>query len=92
MSIRLTLALAAWCSVLAGCGDGSAPSAPSPALGGIEVTFKVDPRIARGLYMGDRWISPPICSATAWMTRSTSCGTTASVSPCPPTFSASASS
>jgi len=59
MSIRLTLALAAWCSVLAGCGDGSAPSAPSPALGGIEVTFKVDPRIARGLYMGDRWISPP---------------------------------
>jgi len=28
-------------------------------LGRIEVSFKVDPRIARGTYLGDRWISPP---------------------------------
>ena len=27
-------------------------------LTGIEVSFKVDPRLTRGLYMGDRWISP----------------------------------
>jgi hypothetical protein len=25
----------------------------------IEVSFKVDPRIARGTYLGDRWIPPP---------------------------------
>jgi len=59
MSIRLSLALASSLSALAGCGDGSVPSAPSPAVGGIEVTFRVDPRIARGTYLGDRWISPP---------------------------------
>jgi hypothetical protein len=29
------------------------------ALTGITVSFKMDPRIARGLYLGDRWISPP---------------------------------
>lgn len=25
----------------------------------IEVFFKLDPRLTRGLYMGDRWVSPP---------------------------------
>lgn len=25
---------------------------------GIEVTFKLDPRLTRSLYMGDRWVSP----------------------------------
>jgi len=26
---------------------------------GIEVSFKLDPRLTRGMYMGDRWVSPP---------------------------------
>jgi len=34
------------------------------ALTGIAVSFKVDPRITRGLYMGDRWISPPTYTST----------------------------
>lgn len=25
----------------------------------IKLSFKVDPRVTRGMYMGDRWISPP---------------------------------
>lgn len=32
---------------------------PAAAFSGIQVSFKMDPRITRGLYMGDRWISPP---------------------------------
>jgi hypothetical protein len=27
------------------------------AAGGIQVTFKLDPRVTKGLYMGDRWAS-----------------------------------
>jgi FKBP-type peptidyl-prolyl cis-trans isomerase FklB len=34
-------------------------SAPVPALAGINVSFKVDPRITKGLYMGDRWVPVP---------------------------------
>lgn len=26
---------------------------------GIEVSFKLDPRLTRSMYMGDRWVSPP---------------------------------
>jgi FKBP-type peptidyl-prolyl cis-trans isomerase len=33
--------------------------AATSALTGITVSFKVDPRLTRGLYMGDRWVSPP---------------------------------
>lgn len=36
----------------------SAPSAIS-SPGGINVEFKLDPRITRALYMGDRWVSAP---------------------------------
>ncbi len=25
----------------------------------IKISFKMDPRVTRGMYMGDRWISPP---------------------------------
>jgi len=32
---------------------------PSPTLTGITISFKLDPRITRGSYMGDRWVSPP---------------------------------
>jgi len=31
---------------------------PAPVVA-IDVSFKMDPRLTRGLYMGDRWISPP---------------------------------
>jgi hypothetical protein len=41
-------------------GEGAAPVAgPSPTLTGIDVTFMLDPRISRGIYLGDRWLSPP---------------------------------
>jgi hypothetical protein len=29
------------------------------ALRQIKVSFKLDPRLTKGLYMGDRWVSPP---------------------------------
>jgi hypothetical protein len=36
-------------------------SSPEPAgrPTGIEVSFKLDPRLTRSMYMGDRWVSPP---------------------------------
>jgi hypothetical protein len=37
----------------------SAPKAPG-ALDGIAVSFKQDPRLTKGLYMGERWVSPPL--------------------------------
>lgn len=45
---------------------GSAPRRPaSPtvlpgaAVAGIKVYFKLDPLLTRGLYLGERWVSPP---------------------------------
>jgi hypothetical protein len=35
------------------------PAAPAPAAPAITVSFKLDSRLTRGLYMGDRWVSPP---------------------------------
>ena len=39
-------------------------TAPPPATGlsDIKVSFKLDPRLTRGMYMGERWVSPPIYS------------------------------
>jgi hypothetical protein len=37
----------------------AAPKAPG-ALTGIAVSFKQDPRLTKGLYMGERWVSPPV--------------------------------
>jgi len=34
------------------------------ALTGFAVSFKVDPRLTKGLYMGDRWVSPPTFTST----------------------------
>ena len=34
------------------------------ALNGIAISFKVDPRLTKGLYMGDRWVSPPTFTST----------------------------
>jgi FKBP-type peptidyl-prolyl cis-trans isomerase len=42
--------------------DAPQPKGASPALERIEFSFRVDPRVAKGLYMGDRWISPPTFS------------------------------
>jgi hypothetical protein len=39
----------------------SALSRPA-ALADINVSFKLDPRLTRSLYMGDRWVSPPTYS------------------------------
>jgi len=36
----------------------ASPAAP-PALARLQVSFKLDPRLTRSLYMGDRWVSPP---------------------------------
>lgn len=33
--------------------------APPGALTDMKISFKVDPRVTGGMYMGDRWISPP---------------------------------
>ena len=39
--------------------DGGVERSPAPGAGSrIEVSFKLDPRLTRGLYMGDRWVSP----------------------------------
>lgn len=37
----------------------AAASFPAVPLTDIKVSFKVDPRLTRSLYMGDRWVSPP---------------------------------
>jgi FKBP-type peptidyl-prolyl cis-trans isomerase len=33
--------------------------AAASSLAGINVSFKLDPRITKGLYMGERWVPPP---------------------------------
>lgn len=47
------LALTALISVLLFGGIETATS------GNIKVSFKLDPSLTRGMYMGDRWVSPP---------------------------------
>ncbi|KAF0219139.1 MAG: hypothetical protein FD174_2225 [Geobacteraceae bacterium] len=41
--------------------EGTSPALPS--ITDIRVSFKLDPRLTQGLYMGDRWVSPPTYSA-----------------------------
>lgn len=38
---------------------GQPANAEEREVRGITVAFKLDPRLTRGLYMGDRWVSPP---------------------------------
>jgi FKBP-type peptidyl-prolyl cis-trans isomerase len=40
-------------------------AAASPDVKALEVSFKLDPRLTRSLYLGDRWVSPPTFSAPA---------------------------
>jgi hypothetical protein len=37
----------------------TAPQGVATSPTGIEVSFKLDPRLTRGMYMGERWVSPP---------------------------------
>jgi len=41
----------------------AAPADRTP-LKDIEISFKLDPRLTQGLYMGNRWVSPPTFSDT----------------------------
>ena len=36
------------------------PRAPAVAVLALEVSFKLDPRITKSLYMGERWVSPAV--------------------------------
>jgi FKBP-type peptidyl-prolyl cis-trans isomerase FklB len=36
----------------------------APALADIKVSFKLDPRLTQGLYMGERWVSPATYTGT----------------------------
>jgi hypothetical protein len=38
----------------------SAAVARPAALTGIEVSFKLDPRLTKSMYMGENWVSPPL--------------------------------
>jgi hypothetical protein len=40
----------------------TAVSIPAASATDIKVAFKLDPRLTRSLYMGDRWVSPPTYS------------------------------
>ncbi len=53
-----------WSAKQAAPQNKAVPAAMSrpAALADINVSFKLDPRLTRGLYMGDRWVSPPTYS------------------------------
>jgi hypothetical protein len=66
--ITSLLALAAFIAVLPAGVANAAREAADPAtasVAAIKVSFKLDPRITRGMYMGDRWVSPPTYTAAA---------------------------
>jgi len=42
----------------------TATPADRDPLRDIEISFKLDPRLTRSLYMGDRWVAPPTFSGT----------------------------
>ncbi len=59
-AITRLLALTALLSVLlAGIVQAAPEATPAGAFTGIKVAFQLDPRITRGMYMGERWVSPP---------------------------------
>ncbi len=68
LRVRLTTP-GAWLAALAlsalPLGDWAvaADRAP-PAYTRVEVSYKIDPRLTRGLYMGDRWVAPRTYSRT----------------------------
>ena len=60
-STRLLALLALRWGLLAGAVQTSRAAADQADTSRtvIEVAFKLDPSITRGMYMGDRWVSPP---------------------------------
>jgi hypothetical protein len=38
---------------------GDKPALSAPGLAGIQLSFKLDQRLTRSMYMGDRWVSTP---------------------------------
>jgi hypothetical protein len=63
-TITRWLTLAALLLILpAGVAQAQPAASPEAAvLKGIKVSFQVDPRVTRGMYMGEQWISPPTYS------------------------------
>ena len=61
-TLLLALALARAASALPFADEAAASNEETPRLVRIDIFFKLDPRLTRGLYMGDRWISPPVYS------------------------------
>jgi hypothetical protein len=56
----ICLAAAAFLLTVGVSASGEPPmEVKAPALARIDLSFKVDPRLTRGLYLGDRWASPP---------------------------------
>lgn len=63
--IRLMAFVALLTVFPAGIGKASQETAtPTVVLTDINVSFKLDPRLTRGMYMGDRWVSPPTHTTT----------------------------
>jgi hypothetical protein len=60
-TISRWLTLAALLLILpAGVCQAQKPETPEiAALKEIQVSFQVDPRVTRGMYMGEQWVSPP---------------------------------
>jgi hypothetical protein len=59
-SVVVTLALAAAVLSFAGWAQAHRDSTQAAADTGIQIAFKLDPRLTSGLYMGERWVLPPI--------------------------------
>ncbi len=70
--LLLTLSLAGLALAFTGRASASDGEAQAPeenevpaTLAGIDISFKMDPRLTRGVHMGDRWLSPPTYSINA---------------------------
>jgi len=59
--VRLLTLAAFMICIPAGIGNTSQKAAGPAAVSApaLNVSFKLDPRITRGMYMGERWVSPP---------------------------------
>jgi len=53
------LALALSLLSVGGCARAVENRDSTTALTGIRVSFKLDPRLTQGMYMGEQWVSPP---------------------------------
>ena len=62
--LALTLVVSASNAQGQGAVTPGAPGRIVASLAAIRVAFKLDPRLTTGLYMGERWVSPPTYSAS----------------------------